>query len=55
MYLKPAPGRVVTDPVTGQPLPDAGAEVGTETQFWTRRLQDGDVIESKPSKRTEPK
>lgn len=55
MYLKPATGRVVTDPATGQPLPATGAEVGEHTQFWTRRLLDGDVIECKPSKRTEPK
>lgn len=55
MFLKPATGRVVTDPATGQPLPAIGAEVGEENQYWTRRLIDGDVIESKPSKRTEPK
>lgn len=54
MFIKPAPGRVVTDPATGLHLPAEGQEV-VEDQFWTRRLNDGDVIKSKPTKRTEPK
>lgn len=47
MHLKPQPGRVVTDPATGQPLPEEGARV-EPSQYWFRRLQDGDVTEVKP-------
>jgi len=54
MHLKPANGRVVIDPATGQPLPAEGQRVEPST-YWTRRLLDGDVTETKPSKRTEPK
>ena len=42
MFVKPAPGRVVRDPSTGLPLPEGGAVV-EKTQFWLRRLRDGDV------------
>lgn len=42
--VKPFPGRLVRDPLTKQPLPDAGAEV-PRTTYWMRRLADGDVTE----------
>ncbi|MBL35911.1 MAG: DUF2635 domain-containing protein [Oceanospirillaceae bacterium] len=47
MHLKPQPGRVVTDPATGLPLPEDGCLV-EPSQYWFRRLQDGDVTEIKP-------
>lgn len=43
MRVKPAPNRVVCDPMTGRLLPEAGAEV-PDNQFWQRRIQDGDVV-----------
>ena len=50
MFVKPAPGRVVRDPETGLPIPEGGVQV-EKTQFWLRRLKDGDVekvhVESK--------
>ncbi|MGL4859524.1 MAG: DUF2635 domain-containing protein [Enterobacteriaceae bacterium] len=45
MFLKPAPGCAVRDPVKGSLLPESGAEV-PDSYFWRRRLQDGDVVEA---------
>lgn len=42
LQVKPAPGLVVRDPATRQPLPADGGEV-PDTTFWRRRLADGDV------------
>ena len=42
VFVKPAPGRMVRDPATGRPLPERGAVV-EKTQFWLRRVKDGDV------------
>lgn len=42
VFVKPAPGRMVRDPATGLPLPERGAVV-EKTQFWLRRVKDGDV------------
>lgn len=50
MFVKPAPGRVVTDPANGRALPVEGAEV-PKTQFWLRRRAVGDVVEAKPKTR----
>jgi len=51
MFLKPArAGLIVRDPISRDPLPQAGAEK-PDTQFWRRRIADGDVIEAKPEKR----
>ena len=48
---KPAPGRLVRDPDTGQPLPEGGAPVKLNSHrrraFYARRKKDGDVIEVK--------
>lgn len=44
LHVRPAPGRRVTDPRTGRPLPERGARVPA-TQYWHRRLADGDVVE----------
>lgn len=43
MFVKPAAGCTVRDPVKGTFLPEEGAEVA-ESMFWNRRLRDGDVI-----------
>lgn len=52
--LKPAPGRRVRDPATGEPLPAKGANFTLPLNpFWSRRLADADVVEvaakSKPA------
>lgn len=44
MYLFPAQGRTVADPDRGDQLPAEGREVQF-TQYWQRRVADGDVIE----------
>jgi len=48
LYLKPAPGRVVRDPVTMEPLAEAG-EYKPRTAYWLRRLKEGDVVAGTPS------
>ncbi|HVB67977.1 MAG TPA: DUF2635 domain-containing protein [Acetobacteraceae bacterium] len=52
MFVKPAPGRRVRDPVTRRPLPDGGAEV-VRNRFWIRRLRDQDVMEAEPAAQSE--
>ena len=43
MLVRPAPGCAVRDPFTRALLPEAGADV-PETDFWLRRLLQGDVL-----------
>lgn len=50
MHLYPTHGRVVIDPVTGEPLPAEGARV-QPSQYWLRRLKDRDVTVSKPKQK----
>lgn len=47
MYVIPQAGRKIPDPDRGDHLPDIGREV-PDNQYWYRRIDDGDVIESKP-------
>lgn len=61
MYLKPAPGLRIVDPVLRDFLPESGREVAPDP-YWHRRLRDGDVIaaqaaapstaDSKPSRKS---
>ncbi|WP_353191410.1 DUF2635 domain-containing protein [Pandoraea pnomenusa] len=44
MIVKPAPGLKVRHPVTKQLLDDAGIAVPDDDIFWTRALNDGDVV-----------
>jgi hypothetical protein len=44
IFVKPAPGLIITDPGTGSFLPGDGLLV-PRNGFWLRRLKDGDVIE----------
>ncbi|MBN3852007.1 DUF2635 domain-containing protein [Paraburkholderia sp. Ac-20340] len=57
MYVKPAPGVLLRDPVTKQLLssapvdgvkttvvPDAGMLVDDNDLYWRRRLRDGDAV-----------
>lgn len=43
MYAVPTPGRAVPIPGTRQLLPAAGQNIGPLTQYWQRRLRDGDI------------
>lgn len=45
MFVKPTEGRQVPDPARGDTLPPEGREV-EPTQYWQRRLVDGDVVEA---------
>lgn len=47
--VRPAPGRVVPHPETGEPIPDGreGVELDRDA-YAIRRLEDGDLVEAKP-------
>ena len=47
MFVKPTEGRHVPDPARGDALPPEGREV-EPTQYWQRRVNDGDVGEAAP-------
>ena len=47
IYVKPAAGRLVREPVSKRPLPEKGAWVA-KNAFWTRRIKDGDVSVTQP-------
>ena len=47
MFVKPAEGLTVREPVSRRILPVEGQEV-PENGFWMRRLRDGDVVEAEP-------
>lgn len=49
MFVKPAPGLRVVDPVTLQPLPAEGGEVPDDESYWHRRIRSGDVVLVKPA------
>lgn len=53
MYVKPIAGRQVPDPERGDLLPAEGRNV-EPTQFWQRRIADGDVVESFPETEATP-
>ena len=45
MFVKPCEGRQVPDPDRGDILPADGREV-PPSQYWQRRVVDGDVVEA---------
>ena len=47
MYVIPAEGLMVPDPLLRDHLPAEGREVPRDA-YWMRRLRDGDVIETLP-------
>ena len=49
MYVKPAEGLNVRDPVTKEALHEDGRKV-PRSQYWNRRLRSGDVLPPKPVK-----
>ena len=56
MYAIPTPGRSVPLPGHRQLLPAAGRNIGPMTQYWQRRLRDGDITvsESAPLPKAAP-
>lgn len=51
MFVKPVAGRLVPDPDRGDALPPEGRNV-EPTQYWQRRIADGDVVEASPATAT---
>lgn len=45
MFVKPAPGLRVRDPLSRLHLPDEGKDV-PENSYWLRRVRAGDVVRS---------
>lgn len=48
MYIKPAAGLRVIDPVRKQFMPAEGMDVDDHDFYWARRLRDKDVVLSSP-------
>lgn len=44
MFVKPAPGIKLRDPVTRQFISDEGHKVDDFDLFWIRRINDGDAV-----------
>lgn len=44
IYVKPAPGRLVRHPETGEIVPEGGMAV-PRVSYWLRRVKDGDVVQ----------
>ena len=53
MYVKPAEGLLVRDPVTKEALHEDGREV-PRNQYWNRPLRSGDLLPAKPAKPVKP-
>jgi hypothetical protein len=51
MFVKPAAGLMVPDPERQNCLPADGDDV-PDTEYWRRRLSDGDVIAAKTPRAT---
>lgn len=47
MHIKPAPGLTIRDPDLRDHLPPEGRDV-PESDYWHRRLRDGDVLRADP-------
>lgn len=43
MFVKPAPGLIVRDPLHMTPVPPQGREV-PDISYWHKRVLDGDLI-----------
>ena len=56
MYAIPTPRRSVPLPGSRQLLPATGQNIGPMTQYWQRRLRDGDITvsESAPMPKAAP-
>lgn len=48
IFIKPADGLTVRDPITQRPLAAEG-ERKLRNAYWLRRLKDGDVVKTKPA------
>ncbi len=46
MFVKPADGLKVRDPIKKDHLPPEGREVDEGDIYWARRLRDGDVVKA---------
>lgn len=48
MYVLPAPGLQIRDPIKRDLIPKAGREVSDSDPYWIRRIATGDVVLGKP-------
>jgi hypothetical protein len=53
MLLKPAPGLAVRDPELRDLLPEEGRDV-PRSEYWLRRIADGDVVDAAPQPAAAP-
>jgi hypothetical protein len=44
IFIKPAPGLKVRDPVTHRHIPAEGCEVSATDTYWARRIRSRDVV-----------
>lgn len=52
MYVKPAPGLTIRDPDLLDYLPQDGRDV-LDSDYWHRRVRDGDVVPASAPKQPE--
>lgn len=50
IFIKPAEGRQVRDPITKEPLAAEG-DSKPRNSYWLRRVKEGDVVISSPVKK----
>ncbi|MCU4119301.1 DUF2635 domain-containing protein [Variovorax sp. N23] len=48
MYVKAAPGLMIRDPIFKDLIPAEGRDVPADSDYWQRRLRDGDVVTADP-------
>jgi len=54
MKVYPVPGRLVRDPRSMQPVPEAGRDVPDDDPYWVRRVRDGDLTDTAPAAEPAP-
>lgn len=49
VFVRPAEGVVLRNPLTGERIPEEGSHVQLNS-FWRRRIQEGSLVIAKPAK-----
>lgn len=55
MYVKPAPGALIRDPVTKLVMPAEGNNVPDGDLHYARLLRDGDIVKAAPPRKLQRK